>query len=123
MGAFAADPALLDRCTAAATAGGSRLVLPSAGIGALDILAAGAVGGLDAVRMTVRKDPSAWYGTAAEDEFDLAAIDDADPKVALPRASVTRCGAWARIIIGHPPSEVHADQRRLVRGESAREST
>lgn len=71
VGSFAADEGLLDRCIAAAAAGGSRLILPSAGIGALDILAAGAVGGLSSVKMTVRKDPSAWYGTDAEEEHDL----------------------------------------------------
>jgi aspartate dehydrogenase len=72
IGAFAADEALLDRLKTAAGLG--RLVLASAGIGALDILAGAAVGGLDRVLMTVRKDPSAWIGTAAEAEFDLAAV-------------------------------------------------
>ncbi|MGE0719127.1 MAG: aspartate dehydrogenase [Alphaproteobacteria bacterium] len=65
------DDALFDRLRAAATESGRRLVLPSAGIGALDILAAGAQGGLDRVTVTVRKDPSAWKGTAAETLVDL----------------------------------------------------
>lgn len=56
---------------AAAERGGSRLVLPSAGIGALDILAGAAVGGLDEVVVTVRKDPLSWKGTAAESAHDL----------------------------------------------------
>jgi aspartate dehydrogenase len=58
----------------AAAASGQRLILASAGIGALDILAAAAVGGLERVAMTVRKDPSAWYGTEAEHLCDLASL-------------------------------------------------
>ena len=50
-------------------------MIASAGIGALDILAAAAVGGLARVTVTVRKDPSAWYGTAAESLCDLGALD------------------------------------------------
>jgi aspartate dehydrogenase len=56
----------------AAAASNRRLILASAGIGALDILSAAAVGGLDRVAMTVRKDPSAWYGTETESLCDLA---------------------------------------------------
>lgn len=37
----------------------------------LDILSAAAVGGLDSVTVTVRKDPSAWKGTVAESLVDL----------------------------------------------------
>lgn len=74
VGAFA-DDALLDRLQRAAAAAGRRLILPSAGIGALDILAAGAVGGLDRVTVTVRKDPLSWKGTAAEKLVDLDRLD------------------------------------------------
>jgi aspartate dehydrogenase len=70
VGAFT-DPGLLDRLLAAAKANGRRLILPSAGIGALDILSSAAVGGLDSVTVTVRKDPSAWKGTVAEAVVDL----------------------------------------------------
>ena len=70
VGAFT-DTALFDRLLAAARANGKRLVLPSAGIGALDILSSAAVGGLDRVTVTVRKDPSAWKGTVAETLVDL----------------------------------------------------
>lgn len=70
VGAFT-DDALLQRLLAAARANGRRLILPSAGIGALDILSAAAVGGLDSVTLTVRKDPSAWKGTVAERLVDL----------------------------------------------------
>ena len=65
------DDALFERLRSAAAAAGRRLILPSAGIGALDILAAGAVGGLDRVTVTVRKDPLSWKGTAAEALVDL----------------------------------------------------
>lgn len=71
VGVFAADPDLYERCVEAAERAGSRLIIASAGIGALDILAAAAVGGLTSVRMTVRKDPTAWKGTIAAEQFDL----------------------------------------------------
>lgn len=70
VGAFT-DEALFERVLAAARANGRRLILPSAGIGALDILSSAAVGGLDRVTVTVRKDPSAWKGTVAETLVDL----------------------------------------------------
>lgn len=73
VGAFT-DTALLDRLLAAAKASGRKLILPSGGIGALDILSSAAVGGLDSVTVTVRKDPSAWKGTVAETLVDLDAL-------------------------------------------------
>lgn len=78
VGAFT-DDALFDRVLAAAKANGRRLILPSAGIGALDILSGTAVGGLDSVTVTVRKDPSAWKGTIAETLCDLDALKE--PKI------------------------------------------
>jgi aspartate dehydrogenase len=71
------DDALRQRLEQASA--GKKLILASAGIGALDILSAAAVGGLDRVAMTVRKDPSAWYGTEAEGLCDLARL--AEPLV------------------------------------------
>jgi aspartate dehydrogenase len=73
VGAFT-DTALFDRLLDAAKASGTRLILPSDGIGALDILSSAAVGGLDSVTVTVRKDPSAWKGTVAEKLVDLDAL-------------------------------------------------
>ncbi len=73
VGAFT-DTALFERLLSAAKANGCRLILPSAGIGALDILSSAAVGGLDSVTVTVRKDPSAWKGTVAEKLVDLDAL-------------------------------------------------
>jgi aspartate dehydrogenase len=75
VGAFT-DDALFDRLLAAAKANGRRLILPSAGIGALDILSGTAVGGLDSVTVTVRKDPSAWKGTVAEELCDLDSLTE-----------------------------------------------
>jgi len=65
------DDALLTSLLGAAEQGGTRLVVPSAGIGALDILAGAAAGGLDDVTVTVRKDPLSWKGTLAETLCDL----------------------------------------------------
>ena len=70
------DDALRGRIEQTAERVGRRLTVASAGIGALDILAAAAVGGLDRVQMTVRKDPSAWYGTEAEQLCDLASLSE-----------------------------------------------
>ena len=75
VGAFT-DTTLFERLLAAAKANGKRLILPSAGIGALDILSSAAVGGLDSVTVTVRKDPSAWKGTIAETLCDLDALEE-----------------------------------------------
>jgi len=70
VGAFT-DTALFERLLAAAKASDCKLILPSGGIGALDILSSAVVGGLDSVTVTVRKDPSAWKGTIAETLVDL----------------------------------------------------
>lgn len=75
VGAFT-DTALFDRLLAAAKASARRLILPSAGIGALDILSAAAVGGLESVTVTVRKDPTAWKGTVAEKSLDLDTLKE-----------------------------------------------
>ncbi len=68
------DAALHDRLIGTAQEAGRRLVIPSAGIGALDILGAAAVGGLDRVTVTVRKDPDSWRGTPAEAAHDLGCL-------------------------------------------------
>ncbi len=65
------DDALLASLLATAEQGASRLIVPSAGIGALDILAGAAQGGLDEVIVAVRKDPLSWKGTMAETLCDL----------------------------------------------------
>lgn len=70
------DDGLRARLEQAAAGAGKRLTIASAGIGALDILGAAAVGGLERVQMTVRKDPSAWWGTEAEGLCDLASLQE-----------------------------------------------
>ncbi|HXP75092.1 MAG TPA: aspartate dehydrogenase [Stellaceae bacterium] len=69
------DDALLTSMLSAAERGGSRLIVPSAGIGALDVLAGAAQGGLDEVTVTVRKDPLSWKGTVAEATHDLDRLE------------------------------------------------
>ncbi len=66
-----ADDALRSELEEAARRAGRRVIVASAGIGALDILAGAAQGGLERVTVTVRKDASAWRGTAAESRIDL----------------------------------------------------
>ena len=68
------DDRLRGRLEAAAQTARRRLIIPSAGIGALDMLGAAAVGGLSRVRVTVRKDAASWKGTAAEMVCDLDAL-------------------------------------------------
>lgn len=71
-----ADEELFERVMAAARAAGRRLIVPSAGIGALDMLAGAAEGGLERVVITVRKAPEAWLGTPGEKLCDLGALSE-----------------------------------------------
>ena len=71
------DDALLRTLRNTARTFGHKIILPSAGIGALDMLSAAAVGGLDKVSITVRKNIEAWYGTPAEQLVDLGALQQA----------------------------------------------
>jgi aspartate dehydrogenase len=70
VGAFTDEP-FFKRVIEAARLARRRVILPSAGIGALDILSAGAAGGLEEVEIEVRKDAASWKGTAAERSHDL----------------------------------------------------
>ena len=54
----------------------SKIMIPSAGIGALDILTASSYGKLNEVNITVRKNTEAWFGTIAEKKFDLKTYDE-----------------------------------------------
>ena len=69
-----ADDGLAADLQAAAIAGDSRLHLASGSVGGLDLLRAGAAGGLTHVRYTGRKPPAAWRGSPAEDALDLGAL-------------------------------------------------
>lgn len=66
-----ADSALFDRLRSAARESGSRLILPSGAIGAVDALSAARLAGLERVCYRSRKPPRAWKGTPAEDAADL----------------------------------------------------
>ncbi len=57
-----ADPRLEQAATAAAKAGGARLLVPSGGIGGLDALNAACRAGVDEVSIQVAKPPAAWKG-------------------------------------------------------------
>jgi aspartate dehydrogenase len=69
-----ADAALHAALEAAATRGGTRLVLPPGAVGGLDALGAAKLSGLEEVTYTGRKPPPAWKGTPAEALLDLTAL-------------------------------------------------
>lgn len=72
-----ADAELYDVLASAAREGGSQLRVVSGAIGALDALAAGAIGRLDNVTYRGRKPPRGWRGSPAESKLDLDAITEA----------------------------------------------
>ncbi|MDP9902177.1 aspartate dehydrogenase [Variovorax ginsengisoli] len=76
IGALSAE-GVAQQVEAAAVRGGTQVQLISGGIGAIDVLAAARIGGLDAVRYTGRKPPRAWKGTPAEQAHDLDALTQA----------------------------------------------
>jgi aspartate dehydrogenase len=70
------DDALLPRLAAIAEDHGSRILVPSGAIGAVDALASAAVLGLDEVMHQIVKPPVAWIGTPAEKLLDLARLTE-----------------------------------------------
>ncbi len=72
-----ADDALRTRLVEAARRGDACLTVVSGAIGALDALAAAAVGGLSSVTYRGRKPPAGWRGSPAEDKLDLEALNEA----------------------------------------------
>jgi aspartate dehydrogenase len=68
------DEALLARLLDAAGRHGSRILIPSGAIGAIDALASASVLGLDEVTHQIVKPPVAWKGTPAEKLLDLATL-------------------------------------------------
>lgn len=78
LGAFV-DSALMDEMLSAAQKGGSRLHIPSGGIGALDALQAAVLGGADKVTMTTRKYATTWKGIQIVEEMGLDLDNLAEP--------------------------------------------
>jgi aspartate dehydrogenase len=70
------DEALLARLVDTASQHGSRILIPSGAIGAIDALASASVLGLDEVTHQIVKPPVAWKGTPAEKLLDLATLND-----------------------------------------------
>jgi aspartate dehydrogenase len=68
------DDALLPRLQAIAERYGSRILVPSGAIGAVDAIASAAVLGLDEALHQIVKPPAAWKGTPAEKLFDPATL-------------------------------------------------
>lgn len=75
VGAFA-DEAVLKRMMDTAEACGKQVIVPSAAIGGLDRIAAGAVGPMEQVTLVTRKPPKAWYGTLIEEQVDLGSLGE-----------------------------------------------
>ncbi len=71
------DADVLKRLTDAARIHLGKLLIPAGAIGGVDALAAAKWGGLDRVRYTSRKAPSAWRGTHAEKLIDLDGLTGA----------------------------------------------
>ena len=69
-----AEPKLLQALKAAASDGGSRILLPPGAIGGIDAIAAMRLGGLNTVRYRSRKPPGAWRGSPAEKVADLSKL-------------------------------------------------
>ena len=70
LGAFV-NPRLMESLLEAAERGGSRLHIPSGGIGALDALQAAVLGGVESVTMTTRKYATTWKGIPAVEKMGL----------------------------------------------------
>jgi aspartate dehydrogenase len=69
-----ADRALHDKLVAAAEKGKAKMLIAAGAVGGIDALAAARQGGLARVRYTSRKPPKAWKGTPAEKVTDLAKL-------------------------------------------------
>jgi aspartate dehydrogenase len=78
LGAFV-DGSLMEKMIRSAEAGGSKLHIPSGGIGALDALQAALLGGVEKVVMTSRKYSTTWKGIPAVEEMGLDLDNLAEP--------------------------------------------
>ncbi len=71
-----ADPALQEKLTLAAKAGGTKLRLSTGAIGSLDAIASARFGALETVTYTGRKPPRGWKGSRAEEVVNLDELTD-----------------------------------------------
>ncbi len=72
-----ADADLAVELENAALAGNARLLLASGSVGALDIISAIMIGGLDEIVYRGRKPPAGWKGSPAEQVLDLDNLSEA----------------------------------------------
>lgn len=70
------DPTLYDDLQATAAASGSRLILCTGSMPAVDWMGAAAIAGCDSVTVTQTKPPKAWLGTPGEEVCDLMALKE-----------------------------------------------
>ncbi|MCL6547355.1 MAG: aspartate dehydrogenase [Alicyclobacillus sp.] len=70
------DDAFADELRRRAETSGARVYFPSCAIAGLDRIAAAREGNLNSVRLVTRKPVRAWYGTIAEQRFDLASLTE-----------------------------------------------
>ena len=75
VGALAEAP-YRERLFGVAADAGVSLEIPAGAIGAIDVIAAARIAGLDRVAYVTRKSPRAWAGTPAEKMIDLAAVTE-----------------------------------------------
>jgi aspartate dehydrogenase len=70
------DPNLVDEFRHEAAAARVRVYCPSCAIAGLDRIAAAREGTLSRVRLITRKPVKAWYGTIAEQQYDLSSLSE-----------------------------------------------
>ncbi len=75
VGAFN-DQTLMDTILKAAEESGTKLIVPSAAVGGLDRIAAGAIGPLDEITLKTSKPPKAWMGTIVEQQVNLQELTE-----------------------------------------------
>jgi aspartate dehydrogenase len=71
-----ADNEFLDVLQKAARENSKQILIPSAAIGGLDRIAAGALGEIEEITIITRKPVKSWYGTIAEEKVNLETISE-----------------------------------------------
>jgi aspartate dehydrogenase len=70
------DNEFLNTLQKAARDNNKQILIPSAAIGGLDRIAAGALGEIEGITLITRKPVKSWYGTIAEDKVNLETITE-----------------------------------------------